>query len=78
MGSARSSMWYRKRDYDAALDAAVKINRPDQFHSQIALAAVHGQLGDHDAARRALQALLAERPGFAAVAWEELGKGLLR
>ena len=38
------------------------------------LAAAYGQLGDREAAREALRALLALRPDFATVARVELGK----
>ena len=65
---------YRKNDYRGALDVALKVNMPGFWRTHLALAAVYGQLGEHDAARRAVGDLLAIRPDFAAVAREELGK----
>jgi tetratricopeptide (TPR) repeat protein len=56
---------YRKRDYRAALDVAVRINVPGFFITPAALAATYGQLGDHVEARRAVQDLLALKPDFA-------------
>ena len=49
---------YRRRDYAAALDAAVKVNMPGYFFAHAVRVAVHGQLGDAAAARDALGRLL--------------------
>jgi serine/threonine protein kinase len=65
---------YRKRDYRAALDAALKINMPGLWRANLALAVSYGQLGERDAARTALRQLLSLRPEFAARARQELGK----
>jgi serine/threonine protein kinase/tetratricopeptide (TPR) repeat protein len=65
---------YRKRDYRAALDAALKINMPRFWRAHLALAVIYGELGERDAARAALQQLLRLRPEFAPTAREELGK----
>jgi serine/threonine protein kinase/tetratricopeptide (TPR) repeat protein len=65
---------YRKRDYRAALDAALKINMPRFWRAHLALAVIHAQLGERDAARTALQQLLVLRPEFAASARQELAK----
>ena len=65
---------YRKGDYRAALDVALKINMPGFWRTQLALAATYGQLGEREAARNALRDLLAIRPDFPLVAREELGK----
>jgi serine/threonine protein kinase len=65
---------YRKRDYRAALDAALKINMPRFWRAHLALTAIYGQLGERDAARIALRQLLTLRPEFAAAARQELGK----
>jgi TolB-like protein/tetratricopeptide (TPR) repeat protein len=65
---------YRKNDYRGALDFALKVNMPGFWRTPLALAAAYGQLGEHDAARRAVGDLLAIRPDFADVAREELGK----
>lgn len=65
---------YRQGDYGGARDAALKINMPGFWGTHFVLAATYGQLGERNAARNALRALLALRPDFAAVAREELGK----
>ena len=65
---------YRKRDYRGALEVALKINMPGNFYASAAIAAAYGQLGEREAARPALQQLLAMRPAFAAAAREEYGK----
>jgi serine/threonine protein kinase len=65
---------YRKRDYRAAHDAALKINMPRFWRAHLALAVIRAQLGERDAARTALQQLLSLRPEFAASARQELGK----
>ncbi len=65
---------YRRSDYRSALDIALKVNMPGFWRTHFALAAAYGQLGEHEAARKALRELLAIRPDFAAVAREELGK----
>jgi len=65
---------YRKKDYRAALDVAVRFNMPTYYFTHAALAAAAGQLGDHDAARRALRELLSQKPEFATSAREDFGK----
>jgi tetratricopeptide (TPR) repeat protein len=65
---------YRKTDYRGALDVALKVNMPGFWRTHLALAAAYGQLGEQEAARRAVRDLLTIRPDFAAVAREELGK----
>lgn len=65
---------YRKRDYHAALDVVLKINMPGFWRTNMALAAVYGQLGVRDAARKAVRDLLTLKPDFAATGREELGK----
>jgi TolB-like protein/Tfp pilus assembly protein PilF/predicted Ser/Thr protein kinase len=65
---------YRKKDYRAALDVALKLNMPSYFYTHAALAAVYGQLGERQAAQAALRELLAQKPDFAEVAREELAK----
>jgi tetratricopeptide (TPR) repeat protein len=59
---------YRHGWYEEALELAVRINLPGFFHYYSSLAAVHAQLGHHEAAQRALKDLLALRPNFAAEA----------
>lgn len=65
---------YRKNDYRAALDFALKVNRPGFWRTNFALAAAYGQLGEREAAGNAVRELLALRPDFPAVAHEELEK----
>jgi TolB-like protein len=65
---------YRRSDYRGALDFALKVNMPGFWRTNVALAAAYGQLGELEAARNAVQQLLAVRPDFAVLAREELGK----
>jgi TolB-like protein/tetratricopeptide (TPR) repeat protein len=65
---------YRKRDYRGAVDAALKVNMPGFWRTQAAFAAAYGQLGELDAAQKAVRELLGIKPDFAVVAREELGK----
>jgi serine/threonine protein kinase len=65
---------YRQSDYRGARDVALKINMPGYFFAQAVLAAACGQLGEREAARNALRALLALRPDFAVIAREWLGR----
>ena len=65
---------YRKGDYRAALEFALKVNMPGFWRNELALAATYGQLGELELARNAAQELLAARPDFATVAREECRK----
>jgi TolB-like protein len=65
---------YRRRDYHGALGFALKINQPGNFYTHAVIAAAYGQLGMREAARKALQELLAIRPDFARTAREEFGR----
>jgi len=65
---------YRQGDDRTALEIARRIQMPGFWRANLALAAAHGQLGERDAAARALQQLLTLRPGFAAEARAELQK----
>jgi TolB-like protein/Tfp pilus assembly protein PilF len=65
---------YRKGDYQGALDFALKINMPDFWRTNLALAAIYGQRGELEAARKAVRALLTLRPDFAATGREECSK----
>ncbi|MGO9649098.1 MAG: protein kinase domain-containing protein [Terriglobales bacterium] len=65
---------YRKGDYRAALEFALKVNMPGFWRNELALAATYGQLGELEMARTAAQELLAARPEFATVAREECRK----
>jgi len=53
---------YRKGDYHGALGIALKMNMPGFFFFDVMLAAVYGQLGEHQAAERAVRELLALEP----------------
>ncbi len=65
---------YRKRDYRAALDFALKVNMPGLWRTNMVLAAIYGQLGEQDAARGAVRQLLEIKPNFTVEARQELGK----
>jgi serine/threonine protein kinase/tetratricopeptide (TPR) repeat protein len=65
---------YCRGKYAEALEAAVRINMPGFFYAQAALAAALGQLGQHEAAHKAAQDLLALRPDFATVVRREYAK----
>ena len=57
---------YHRGDYPGALSAALKINHPGQWASQAMIAAAYGQLGERQAAGKAVRDLLKLRPDFAA------------
>jgi len=65
---------YRKRDYRASIEASRTINMPGYFWGPFTSAASYGQLGEPDAARKALKELLEIRPDFAEVVRVEIGK----
>ena len=60
--------------YAEALEAAVRINMPGFFYAHASRAAALGQLGQHEAARKAVAELLAFRPDFASAARLEYSK----
>ena len=59
---------YRQGDYRGALNAALNLNLPGHLGMHMVLAAAYGQLGEREAAGRALRNLLAVRPDFASIA----------
>jgi TolB-like protein len=65
---------YRERDYQRALNLALRINMPAFWRTQLMLAVCHAQLGHHDAARNARQELLKIRPDFTTNGRAELKK----
>jgi len=65
---------YRKSDYRGALNVAVKINMPRFYATPLVTAAAYGQLGERDAAGKALRELLVLWPDFGVSAREEMGK----
>jgi adenylate cyclase len=62
---------YRNSDYSAALEFAHRVNMPDFWRTNLAIAAACGQLGEASAAS-ALQTLLKQRPDIAEAPREEL------
>ncbi len=56
---------YRQSDYRGALNFVLKANLPGHWGTQAAMAAAYGQLGERDAAGKALRDLLELRPNFA-------------
>jgi len=67
---------YRKCDYRGALSVALKINMPGFHTTHHVIAAAYAQLGDREAAGKALGELLTVSPHFAKFAREEFGKWL--
>ncbi len=65
---------YGKGSYREAVDEAVKANAPDNWATNVVLAAAHGQLGDLTAARNALKDLLAQKDAFAQSGGALMGK----
>jgi non-specific serine/threonine protein kinase len=65
---------YRKQDYQAALDIALKLNAPDNFYTHAVLAMCYAQVGQMDAARKSLRDMLALKPDYGVVARELHGK----
>jgi TolB-like protein/cytochrome c-type biogenesis protein CcmH/NrfG len=65
---------YRRGDYRAALTSVLKSNLPGHWGMHAAMAAAHAQLGERDAAAKALRDLLRLRPAFAAEARTEFEK----
>ncbi len=63
---------YRNGNYRDAVKETVAANAPGVFWTNVMLAAAHAQLGELDAARGALQALLAQKPDLVAS-----GRGML-
>jgi len=59
---------YRERDYRGAVEAALKCNLPGYFGTQALLAAGYAQLGDAEAASKALRELLRLRPNASTTA----------
>jgi TolB-like protein len=65
---------YRRRDYQGALGVSLKINMRGLWGTSLMLAVTYGQLGEREKARAAVRELLAQMPGFATDAREELAK----
>jgi TolB-like protein/Flp pilus assembly protein TadD len=67
---------YLKRDYKAALKITLEFNMPGLFYHHVNRAAVYGQLGEHEAASKAVEELLTLKADFANTGRAELGKWL--
>src|SRR5438552_3661399 len=65
---------YRQGDYRGALNFALKANLPGHWGMHAAMAAAYGQLGERDAAGKALRDLLKVRPDFAATVRKDIEK----
>ena len=65
---------YRKQDYQAALDIALKLNAPDNFYTHAVLTMCYAQLGHMEAAHKSLRDMLVLKPDYAIVARELHGK----
>jgi tetratricopeptide (TPR) repeat protein len=65
---------YRQGDYRSALNFVLKANLPGHWGTQAAMAAAYGQLGERDAAGKALRDLLKLRPDLAATIRKDVEK----
>ena len=65
---------YRKGNYKEALGIALKIDLPHFFYTHVSTAVAYGQLGDVEAAAKAVRQLTSLRPDFPARAREEFEK----
>ncbi len=65
---------YRQRDYRGALSSALKLNLPGHYGVHAMIAAAYGQLGERDAAGKALRELLKLRPDFATTVRKQMEK----
>jgi TolB-like protein/Flp pilus assembly protein TadD len=65
---------YQQSDYRAALSFALKVNLPGHWFQHATIAAASGQLGETDAAAKALRDLLKLRPDFAATVRKNMEK----
>jgi len=65
---------YRQGKYEEVLEGVARINMPNYYHVPAIQAAAFAQIGRHEEAKKAIEALLALRPDFAAAARQEYGK----
>jgi len=68
---------YRKGDYRSARSFLLKGNQPRHFFTLALLAAVHGQLGERDAADKVLREVLTLKPDFPWTGRDEFRKWYL-
>ncbi len=65
---------YRQGDYSGALAAALRLNLPGHLGNHMVLAAAYGQLGEREAAAKAMREVLKLRPDFASAARSFMGQ----
>jgi adenylate cyclase len=65
---------YRRTNYHAARDFALKVNLPGHWAQPMLIAAACGQLGETEAGSSAVQDLLALRPGVASTVAKDMAK----
>jgi TolB-like protein/Tfp pilus assembly protein PilF len=65
---------YQERNYHAALEGTLRVNIPGYFWTLVMTAAVHGQLGNREAAAKALTELLVIRPDFEEAVSDDLSR----
>src|SRR4029077_2647062 len=65
---------YRQGKYEEVLEGVARINMPNYYHVPAIQSAAVAQIGRHEEAKKAIEALLALRPDFAAAARQEYGK----
>jgi tetratricopeptide (TPR) repeat protein len=65
---------YRQGDYPGALNFALKVNLPGHWAHHAFMAAAYGQLGERDAAAKAVRDLLKIRSDFAVTIRKDLDK----
>jgi TolB-like protein len=65
---------YRQHNYRAAIDDVVAADAPGVFWTNVLLAAAFAQLGERDAAHKALDDLLAQQPDFATAGPDTIGR----
>ena len=68
---------YRQKDYDIALDLALKLNAPDNFYTYAVLAMCYAQLGETRDARKATERLIELKPDYPQIARELHGKWIV-
>jgi TolB-like protein/class 3 adenylate cyclase len=66
--------YYRREQYEQALDEALKGNTPGLFWNYVMLTAAYGQLGRNDEAKQTITALLKMYPGYPQHARDEYKK----
>ena len=65
---------YSQHDYQSALDFALRVNLPGHWASHATIAAAYGQLGQREAAAKALRDLVKLRPNASSTVRKDMGK----